>query len=105
VAIVSLDSIDDLSGLSPMWEVSIGEYRYVLYSGNRAQVFKGDSSVPAYEVTESGCSCPAAQYGNTACKHRAAISWVGDGVRAGNATNQVSNREESETNNIVDTLL
>ena len=95
---------DDLSGYVPLWDVSIEGYRFELYSGNRVLVYKGDSSVPAYEVTEEGCTCRAAQYGNTNCKHRSAISWVGDGVRAGNATNQMSTSESETEHNVNDLL-
>ncbi len=76
--LIDLNTTEDLSGLTPLWEASLGGYRYVLYSGNKVVVHKGDGS--AYQIDEHGCSCPAAQYGNTNCKHRSMFTWVGDGA-------------------------
>ena len=78
--IVDLNNAEDLSGLLPLWEAVIDGYRYVLYSGNRVQVYKGDGHLPAYTIDDNGCSCPAAQYGNPNCKHRSMFSYVGDGA-------------------------
>lgn len=77
--IVDLLAKEDLSGIVPLWEVSIGEYRYVFYSGHRAEVYKPGSSSPTYTITDDGCSCKAAQYGNTNCKHRVPVKFVGAG--------------------------
>ena len=76
---VDIMDTEDLSGLVPLWEVSKDGYRFVLYSGNRVDVYKDGSSNPAYTVTGDGCTCRAAQYGNTNCKHRAAALFVGGG--------------------------
>lgn len=76
---VDLMAKEDHSGTVPLWEVSIGEYRMVLHSGNRVEVYKGDSPSPAYLITSDGCSCRAAQYGNTNCKHRSSLRYVGAG--------------------------
>ena len=83
-----MDAAEDLSGLSPLWEMRIEGYRFLLYSGNRMEVYKSDSSAPAYVVTKDGCSCKAAQYGNTQCKHRAVATFVGDGVRPSSVNKQ-----------------
>ena len=106
MSFLDLTTNDDLSGFTLLWKsASIEGYRYELYSGNRVLVYKGDSSVPNYEITELGCSCRAAQYGNTNCKHRAMFSWVGDGARAGNASHQKRDNAERETSTTIDNLL
>ena len=63
----------------PMWSIIVGDYRYVLYSTSKALVFKGDNEEPSYEVTSVGCTCPGDRYSSNACKHRKAISFLGDG--------------------------
>lgn len=63
----------------PVWSIIVGDYRYVLYSTNKALVFKGENNEPSYEITPVGCSCPSDRYKNDACKHRKIISFIGDG--------------------------
>lgn len=92
--IVDLTSTEDLSGAVPLWKVTVDEYTYELYSSNRVLVYKGGSSTPSYEIDQHGCSCPAAQYGKTDCKHRARVMWVGDGVTI-NAIDHVNNEKGS----------
>jgi len=70
-------SIDQDS--KPLWSIMIDKYRYVLYSTNKALVFKDEDKEPSYEVTPIGCSCPADRYRSDACKHRKTISFLGDG--------------------------
>lgn len=77
--IVDLMAMEDHSGLVPLWEVNIEGYRYIFYSGNRAEVYKPEASSPTYTITDDGCSCKAAQYGNTNCKHRSSVKFVGAG--------------------------
>lgn len=67
---------------SPMWSVSVGDYRYVLYTTGKALVFKGDNSEPSYEVTPVGCTCPGDRYSSNPCKHRKALTFLGDGSAA-----------------------
>lgn len=66
----------------PVWSVTLGDYRYILYSTNKALVFKGENKEPSYEITPVGCSCPGDRYSSNACKHRKAISYLGDGSAA-----------------------
>ncbi len=81
--ILDISYREDLSGMTPLWSLEDSGYRYVLYSGNRVDVFKGDGAVPTYTVGPDGCSCPAGQYGNV-CKHRK-FSWVGSSAPTLNA--------------------
>jgi hypothetical protein len=67
------------AGSKPMWSIVVGDYRYVLFSTNKALIFKGDNQEPSYEVTPVGCTCPGDRYSSNACKHRKAISFIGDG--------------------------
>lgn len=76
---VDLLAEEDHSGMVPLWDVTIEGYRYLFYSGNRVEVFKPGSSCPTYTITDDGCSCKAAQYGNSSCKHRAPVTFVGAG--------------------------
>ena len=70
-------NIDDDS--KPVWSIIVGDYRYILYSTNKALVFKGDNKEPSYEITPVGCSCPGDRYSSNSCKHRKVISYLGDG--------------------------
>ena len=70
-------NIDDNS--TPVWSVIVGDYRYILYSTNKALIFKGLSKEPSYEITPVGCSCPGDRYSSNPCKHRKVISFLGDG--------------------------
>jgi len=70
------------AGSKPLWSVIIGDYRYVLYSAGKALVYKGDSREPSYEVSPVGCTCPGDRYSSNPCKHRKAISYIGDGSAA-----------------------
>ena len=63
----------------PLWEVPIGNYRYVLFGVNKVLVYKGDAEAPTYEITNFSCSCPGDRYNANPCKHRKAISYLGDG--------------------------
>jgi len=63
----------------PMWSVMAGDYRYVLYTTGKALVFKGDNREPSYEVTQVGCTCPGDRYSSNPCKHRKALTYIGDG--------------------------
>jgi len=63
----------------PMWSIIVGDYRYVLYSTNKALVFKGENKEPSYEVTAISCTCPGDRYSSNACKHRKTITYLGDG--------------------------
>lgn len=63
----------------PLWSVVLGDYRYVLYTTHKALVFKGEAEEPSYEITPIGCSCPGDRYSQNACKHRKAVSFLGDG--------------------------
>lgn len=85
--IIDLASTEDLSGLLPLWEHEADGYRYVLYSGHKVAVYKGEAQTPTYTIDEHGCSCPASQYGSS-CKHRAKFSWVGSGQSATKNTQQ-----------------
>lgn len=98
--IVDLTSTEDLSGLVPLWRAILDGYRYELYSGNKVQVYKGDSGVPTYTVDEYGCSCPAAQYGNPNCKHRSMFQWIGDGAGETKITEEAAGPASA-----IDTLL
>lgn len=75
-------SLDIDSNSKPLWSIVVDEYRYVLYSTNKALVFKGDNKEPSYEITPIGCSCPGDRYNNNACKHRKIVSFLGDGSAA-----------------------
>lgn len=72
----------DLSELGidsePTATVVDGNYSYVVYPGGRALVFKGESKEPSYEITPSGCSCPAARYRTDVCKHQKFVLGLGD---------------------------
>lgn len=63
----------------PTGTVVEGNYKYVLYSGGRALVYKGDNKEPSYEISPSGCSCPAARYRTDVCKHQKFVLGLGDG--------------------------
>ena len=80
MAVVSLSdiSLETKEESRPQWSVVVGTYRYVLYNDGRALVYKGESTEPNYEITRLGCSCPADRYRSDACKHRKAISFLGD---------------------------
>ena len=99
--IVTLDQLEDLSGLVPLWEFETEGYRYVLYSGNRVQVFKGAAKSATYIVDEHGCSCRAAQYGNPDCKHRVMFTWIGDGAN----NNEITERGIDSGSSAIDSLL
>jgi len=66
----------------PMWSIVVGDYRYVLFSTNKALVFKGENQEPSYEITPVGCTCPGDRYSSNSCKHRKTISFLGDGSTA-----------------------
>lgn len=102
--IVDLATTEDHSGLVPLWRITIEDYHYVLYSGQKALVFKGESSIPAYEITSTGCNCQAAMYGNANCKHRQAISWVGDGGFTPPSPVEKAGNTPSELDTILDLL-
>lgn len=72
-------NLEAVSDSVPQWSVKTGEYRYVLYSTGKALVFKGDSQEPSYEVTPLGCTCPGDRYNSNPCKHRKALTFIGDG--------------------------
>ena len=63
----------------PTWSVMVGDYRYVLYTTGKALVFKGQNIEPSYEVTPVGCTCPGDRYSSNPCKHRKALTYLGDG--------------------------
>jgi len=75
---LSKDSLDIRHDSQPMKIVEDGAYRYVLYSTEKALVFKGGNEEPSYEITPVGCSCPADRYRNDVCKHRKFILALGD---------------------------
>ena len=82
----------------PLWSIIVGDYRYVLYSTNRALVFKGDNREPSYEVTAISCTCPGDRYSSNACKHRKTITFLGDGSAVpsvGDTTMKAKQVEES----------
>lgn len=106
---VDISQMDDLSGLVPICEIFKDGYRYRVYSGDRVDVLKGDSQNPAYTVTSEGCTCPAAQYGSTKCKHRESVVFVGGGSMPAPVSNQTRDnalpeKQASEPSNIYDLL-
>lgn len=81
MSLVDLSSLNlDVEGTAvPQWSVKVGDYRYVLFTTGKALVFKGGSEEPSYEITPLGCSCPGDRYNSNPCKHRKAITYLGDG--------------------------
>lgn len=81
MALFNLSDIDISDGGDgqPVQTVIAGEYRYVMYKTGKALVFKGENKEPSYEVTPMGCTCPGDRYSSNPCKHRKAISYLGDG--------------------------
>jgi len=75
---LSKDSIEIGPDSKPSKIVEEGNYRYVLYSTSTALVYKGDAQEPSYEITPTGCSCPADRYRNDTCKHRKFVLALGD---------------------------
>lgn len=78
VNITDLNTSIDVAS-KPVWSVAIDGYRYILYSTNKALIFKGENKEPSYEVTSFGCSCPGDRYSDKPCKHRKQLQYLGDG--------------------------
>lgn len=81
MGLVNLSELDLAidQGSKPIWSIIVGDYRYILYSTNKALVYKGNSTEPSYEITPVGCTCPSDRYSSEACKHQKVLSFLGDG--------------------------
>jgi hypothetical protein len=75
--VVDLNDFGASEDALPIWEVTIGDYRFQLFPDNQAFVFKGEAKVPTYVVTHGACNCPAGMYRGS-CKHMNAIKYLGD---------------------------
>ena len=101
---LNTQEINSVDESLPLWSIKVGDYQYILYTTNKALVFKGENKEPVYEITSLGCTCPGDRYSSNACKHRKVISFIGDGsavppiegtaVKAKHPINTVSNKSD-----------
>jgi len=84
-----LDVMDDAT---PVWEVYLDGYKYVLFSKDKVLVYKDGAQEPTYEVSSLGCTCPADKYRSEACKHRKLALFVGD---SSSGTSQIAKPEDT----------
>jgi hypothetical protein len=105
--IIDITDLEGPSGPHLIWEATIGDYRYEFHPKS-ALVFKGDAVKPSYEITNAGCDCPSAVYGNRPCKHEKPIKYRSDGmVREDEPVQVVSNKGMSndEADDFLSSLL